>query len=177
MHWSLLFTIIAFVIYLVYNTIVIKKFGVPKSLSMTHYLWKGVNDKLFFAFPLMMFLMAGMLMPAWIEMSAGSPFQFLSFLAAAAIIFVGAAPSFKRSDLENSVHQWSAYLSAAFAILWIILVPNLWYIVAIVLALHVVVAVCTKTVKTSYIYWLESVAFFSTFISIVFYYFEHFYGV
>ena len=169
MHWSLLFTIIAFVIYLVYNTLAIKKFGVPKSLSITHYLWKGVNHKLFFAFPLMMFLMAGMLMPAWIEMSAGSPFQFLSFLAAAAIIFVGAAPSFKRSDLENSVHQWSAYLAAAFAILWIVLVPHLWYVVALVLALHVVVAICTKTIKTPYIYWLESVAFISTFISIVFY--------
>ena len=131
--------------------------------------WEGISDKLFFAFPLMMFLMAGMLMPAWIEMSEGNPFQFLSFLAAAGIIFVGAAPSFKRSDLENSVHQWSAYLAAAFAILWIVLVPHLWYIVAIVLTLHIVVAICTKTVKTSYIYWLESVAFISTFISIVFY--------
>jgi hypothetical protein len=125
----------------------------------------------------MMFLMAGMLMPAWIEISTGSPFQFLAFLAAAAIIFVGAAPSFKRSDLENSVHQWSAYLAAAFAILWIILVPHLWYIVVIVLVLHIVLAYCTKTIKTSYIYWLESVAFISTFISIVFYYFEHLYGV
>lgn len=177
MYWSLIFTIIAFVIYLVYNIFVIKKFGIPKSLSMTHYLWKGITDKLFFVFPLMMFLIAGMLMPSWIEISTGNTFQFLSFLSAATIIFVGASPSFKSSDLENSVHDWSAYLGTAFAILWIILVPHLWYIIVIVFVLHLVIAICTNTIKTSYIYWLESVTFISTFISIIFYYFKHYYGV
>jgi hypothetical protein len=64
----------------------------------------------------------------------------------------------------------SAYMCAGFAILWIILVTKLWWIILIVLALVVVAAILTKTWKTCYIYWLEMVAFVSTFISMIAYY-------
>jgi hypothetical protein len=83
--------------------------------------------------------------------------------------FVGAAPAFKSSSLENSVHQVSAYLCAAFALLWIILVTPYWYVILIVLGIVTALAIVTKTWKTSYIYWLEMVAFVSTFISILCY--------
>ena len=159
----------AIFLFLIYNIVTLLIFGVPKSLSMTYYLYKDRLDILKVLFPAMISMLVICLMPCWIQLSEGSPFQFLSFLSPAALLFVGFAPAFKSSDLENSVHQVSAYLCAAFAILWIILVTPFWYVILIVLGIVTALAIVTKTWKTSYIYWLEMVAFVSTFITILCY--------
>lgn len=159
----------AIFLFLIYNIVTLLIFGVPKSLSMTFYLFKERLDILKVLFPTMIAMLVICLMPCWIQISEGSNFQFLSFLSAASLGFVGAAPAFKSSSLENSVHQVSAYLCAAFALLWIILVTPYWYVILIVLGIVTALAIVTKTWKTSYIYWLEMVAFVSTFISILCY--------
>ena len=161
-----LFISLAILVFMIYNVIVLAIFGVPKSLSMTYYLYKD-NYKCGWVFPIMMYVMVALLMPNWITLSSGSTFQFLSFLAPTGILFVGTAPAFKSSSLENSVHQVSAYLAAAFSLLWIGLVTPFWYIIPIVLVLIALLAIVTRTIKSSYIYWLEMVAFLATFISIL----------
>jgi hypothetical protein len=161
--------IIAALIFVVYNIPTLLAFNVPKSLSMTYYLWQELNSKMKFAFPLMMYLVVAFMMPAWITMSEGSTWQFLSFLAPAALLFVGTAPAFKSSSLENTVHQVSAYLAAALAILWIVLVTPYWWVILIWLALVAIASIMTSTYKTSYLYWLELVAFGSTFTSTIAY--------
>ena len=160
----------AIFMFLIYNAVALLLFGVPKSLSMTYYLFKDRVETLRFLFPAMMTMLTVFLMPCWLEISEGSPFQFTAFLSAAGVLFVGAAPAFKSSSLENAVHQWSAYICAAAAIAWICLVTPYWWIILIVLGIIALLAIITKTVKSSYIYWLEMVAFISTFISIVTYY-------
>lgn len=160
----------AIFLYLIYNIIALVLFGVPKSLSMTYYLFKDKVDTLKFLFPSMMTLLTVFLMPCWLQISEGSPFQFTAFLSAAGVLFVGAAPAFMSSSLENMVHQVSAYVCAAAAIAWICLVTPYWWIILIVLGIVAALAIVTKTWKTSYIYWLETVAFVSTFISILVYY-------
>ena len=160
----------AIFMFFIYNVIALLLFGVPKSLSMTYYLFKERENVLKFLFPSMMTLLTFFLMPAWLDMSEGSPFQFLAFFSAAGILFVGAAPAFKESDMENVVHQFSDYFAAATAIAWICLVTPYWYVVLIVLGVIAAIAIVTKTWKTGYIYWLEMVAFVSTFISIIAYY-------
>jgi hypothetical protein len=158
------FVLIAFVIYFIYNLISIYKFGIPPSLSDTYYLYKKDKSWKRFLFPIMMISMASLLMPAWIDLSIGSNFQFMSFLACAGIIFVGAAPTFKNSEMEYKVHSISAYFAALMAILWIILVPKMWYVILIVAMIIAFTSIVTKSIKISYIYWLETIAFLSTFI-------------
>ena len=160
----------AIFMFIIYNAVALLLFGVPKSLSMTYYLFKDRVETLKWLFPSMMTLLTIFLMPCWLEISEGSPFQFTAFLSAAGVLFVGAAPAFKSSSLENMVHQVSAYICAAAAIAWICLVTPYWWIILIVLAVIALLAYITKTIKSSYIYWLEMVAFISTFISIVAYY-------
>lgn len=158
--------IIATTIFVAYNAVAIAFFGIPESLSMTYYLYKERFNK-GFLFPAMMYLVVAFMMPAWITMSEGSSFQFLSFLAPAGILFVGTAPAFLSSNLENMVHQVSAYLAAAFSLLWIILVTPYWWTIFVFLGLVELGAFLTKTYKTSYVYWLEMVAFGATFTSTI----------
>lgn len=159
--------IVAAVIFTIYNVAALAAFNVPKSLSMTYYLWQEDNSKLKFAFPLMMYLVVALMMPAWITLSEGSAFQFLAFLAPAAILFVGTAPAFKSSSLENAVHQVSAYLAAALSILWIILITPYWWVILMWLGLVILMSIFTSSYKSSYIYWLELAAFGSTFTSTI----------
>lgn len=160
----------AIFMFLIYNIVALVLFGVPKSLSMTYYLFKDRVESMKWLFPAMMTLLTFFLMPCWLEISEGSDFQFTAFLSAAGILFVGGAPAFKSSSLENAVHQFSAYFAAAAAIAWICLVTPYWYIVPIVFGIIAALAIVTKTVKSSYIYWLEMVAFISTFAAILAYY-------
>ena len=167
MNWILFCVVAAFVIYLVYNGVALKMFGVPKSLSMTYYLFEEKKKKLGIVFPIMMLSIAFLLLPAWLEISALSNLQFTAFLAAGGIMFTGAAPAFQSSSLEKKVHTGSAVVAAIFATLWVIFVAKMWYLILIwilSLSLH---AYTTKTVKSSYIYWFETVAFMSTFMSII----------
>ena len=169
MSWSLICVSIAFIIYLIYNGIAIKLFGIPESLSDTYYLYKEKKDWMRIFFPLMMFSMVGLLMPAWLEISTGSMLQFLAFLAAASIAFVGAAPTFKNGGMDYKVHSISSYCAAVFSILWVVLVSKLWIMPIIWFVFITLLAILTKTVKTSSIYWLETIAFMSTFMSIMIY--------
>ena len=160
--------ILATTTFVAYNAVSLANFGIPKSLSMTYYLWKNKCNR-GWLFCLMMYLVVALMMPAWITMSEGSNFQFLSFLAPAGILFVGSAPAFLSSDLENIVHQVSAYLAAAFSLLWIILVTPYWWIILVWVGIIAALAFFTKSVKTSYIYWLEMIAFGATFTSTIIY--------
>lgn len=168
--WTLICVSIAFAIYLIYNGFVIRLFGVPNSLSNTFYLYKQKRKWMRFLFPAMMVILVTLLLPAWLEISAGNVLQFLAFFAAAGLLFVGAAPAFMSSDLENKVHTYSAIGSVLFALLWIIFVSKTWFMIPIWFAVIALIAWLTKTWKSASIYWLENVAFMSTFTSILIYF-------
>lgn len=169
MEWTLILVLIAFTIYALYNIIVIGTLGLPWSLSETFYKLKEQKEWLKVFFPIMMILTSWLLLPAWLEISASTHLEFLAFLAAGGIMFTGAAPAFKKHNLENRVHSISALLSALFAIIWIICVSKLWWVLVAWLVLIALIAVITKTWKTSLIFWLETVAFLATFTSIILY--------
>lgn len=160
--------IIATTVFVAYNAAAIALFGIPESLSNTYYLYKEKYNK-GFLFPAMMYLVVAFMMPAWITMSEGSNFQFLAFLAPAAIAFVGTAPAFLSSDLENKVHSIAALIAAACSLLWVILVTPYWWTILVFLGLVALAAFLTKTYKTAYVYWLEMVAFGATFTSTIMY--------
>ena len=160
--------IAATAIYLTYNAICLTLFGISESLSNTYYLWKGKNGK-GYLFPLMMYAVVALMMPAWITMSEGSDFQFLAFLAPAAIAFVGTAPRFKSDDLENKVHSISAVIAAACSLAWVALVTPYWWVILVWLCIVAAIAVLTSSYKMALVYWLETIAFGATFTSTIAY--------
>ena len=160
--------IVAACIYVAYNAISLALFGVPESLSNTYYLWKERNGR-GYVFCLMMYIVVALMMPAWISLSEGSNFQFLAFLAPASIAFVGAAPRFKDTELENKVHSISAVIAAACSLAWVALVTPYWWMILICLGLFALESILTSSYKTCLVYWLEQVAFGATFTSAILY--------
>lgn len=160
--------IAATAIYLAYNAICLALFSIPESLSNTYYLWKERSNK-GYLFCLIMYAVVALMMPAWITLSEGSNFQFLAFLAPASIAFVGTAPRFKDGDLENKVHTISAIIAAACSLLWVVLFTPYWVLILGWFVCSAGFALITKTCKVSLVYWLEQVAFGSTFSAAIMY--------
>ena len=159
--------IVAAAIYIAYNAICLALFSIPESLSNTYYLWREKNGK-GWLFCLMMYLVVDLMMPAWISLSEGSDFQFLAFLAPASIAFVGTAPAFLGSDLENKVHTISAMIAAVCSLAWVILVTPYWWLILIWCG---IISGCLTITKSysCYTYWLETIAFGTTFTSAIIY--------
>ena len=169
----LILVLVSLGIFLTYNAVALKKFGVPSSLSNTFYLWNGVKKNLGYIFTGMMFSMAFTLLPAWLELgevvsSWSSYLNVLAFLGCASIAFVGAAPAFRGNKLEGTVHEVAAKLAAAASLAWCLVVCwQIMYVPIIAAGLVALGGVFTKTWKNASVYWLEMMAFGATFITVI----------
>ena len=156
-----------------YNVVSLKQFGIPKSLSETFYLWNSKKKNLGYVFTGMMFSMALTLVPAWLELgevisSWSTYLNPLVFFACAAIAFVGAAPAFRSNKMEGTVHEVSAKIAAACALIWCFAACyQIWYVPLSCIITVLIAGLCTKTFKKCSVYWLEMMAFAATFITII----------
>src|SRR5574344_1155765 len=98
--------------------------GVAESLSATYYKVKKP-----YLFQLALGLTGFLMMVYLLELTAGKWYQFLSFFATSALIFVAFAPDYKNM-LEGKVHVANAYISAGASVLLIILM-GYWYVPAL----------------------------------------------
>ena len=160
--------IVATCIYVAYNAISLALFCIPESLSDTYYLYKEKRNK-GWLFPLMMYAVVALMMPAWIALSEGSDFQFLAFLAPSAIAFVGTAPAFKSDDLENVVHTTAAIVAAICSLAWVAVFTPYWWIILVWFGFIALASILTSSYKSCLVYWLEQVAFGATFTSAIMY--------
>ena len=128
--------------------------GIDKSLSATYY---KVSKP--YLFQLALGLTGFLMMIYLLEMTAGKWYQFLSFFATSALIFVAFAPDYKNM-LEGKVHNVNAYISAFSSVLLLVLM-GYWYI-PILPALTAFFIIRKYGNKT---YWLEMVCFASIFIT------------
>ena len=104
-----------------------------------------------------------LMMLSLLEMTEGKWYQFLSFFATSALIFVAFAPDFKQM-LEGKVHVAAAMVSAIAALTLIVLM-GYWYvpILPFLVSILLIKKFGNKT------YWLEMVCFVSIFITALIY--------
>lgn len=130
--------------------------GVAESLSATYYKVKKP-----YLFQIVLGLTGFLMMIYLLEITAGKWYQFLSFFATSALIFVAFAPKFK-DILEWKVHVAAAMVSAIAALTLIVLM-GYWY-VPILPFLASVFIIRKWGNKT---YWLEMVCFSSIYLTAI----------
>ena len=128
--------------------------GVAESLSATYYKVKKP-----YLFQIALGLTGFLMMIYLLEITAGKWYQFLSFFATSALIFVAFAPDYKRI-LEGKVHTVNAYISAGSSVLLLVLM-GYWYVP--ILPFLVSVFLIKKWGNKTY--WLEMGCFASIFIT------------
>ena len=130
--------------------------GVAESLSATYYKVKKP-----YLFQIALGLTGFLMMIYLLEMTAGKWYQFLSFFATSALIFVAFAPDFKQM-LEGKVHVAAAMVSAIASLLLIVLL-GYWYVP--ILPFLVSVLIIKKWGNKTY--WFEMVCFASIYTTII----------
>ena len=146
----------------------IKCKGVPYSISETFY---RLEHKLWFGAT--MFLTAGLLMPAILEMTPES-YQFTAFLACAGMMLVGAAPNF-REGIERPIHIAGAILCLVFSQVWVALTCPWFLLVWIVyviytvamMARHVSDRALSDFLRTKPMFWVEVTALVVTYMVLI----------
>lgn len=112
---SIILIILNLIIFIGYNTYIIKKFGIPESLSATTYLM----GQYYWIFPLICGFFTFTILPVWL-IQYQSAWDVLKFFSCAGILFVGATPFFKK-QLDGKIHYTSAIISAVCFITWMII--------------------------------------------------------
>lgn len=132
--------------------------GTAESLSATYYKVKKP-----YLFQIALGLTGFLMMIYLLEMTAGKWYQFLSFFATSALIFVSFAPDYKQL-LEGKVHVAAAMTSAISSLLLIALM-GFWYvpILPFLASVFIIKKWGNKT------YWLEMVCFSSIYLTAIIY--------
>ena len=128
--------------------------GMAESLSATYYKVKKP-----YLFQLALGITGFLIMIYLLDVTAGKWYQFLSFFATSALIFVAFAPDYKQM-FEGKIHVAAAMVSAIAALTLIVLM-GYWYVP--VLPFLASVFIIRKWGNKTY--WLEMVCFSSIFIT------------
>lgn len=161
LYQSILFGI-SFVVFLVYFLWVYFNYGIQSSISNSFYIvWKqhpdNPNKRWWFTAALW-----GFSFPLAVIGVEAHP---LFFLAAALIIFVGAAPAFKSTRTQNLVHMVGAIGGISAAIVAFALLGQILTVGIIGIP---IIAVSSIQVKNT-TWWVETIAFIGTWIGLLAY--------
>lgn len=170
MIYELVLIICAVVVFAVYNITMVAMYDVPASLSETFYLLNDERKGYGYFFTAMMWLVAFLLLPAWVGISdrlGALECTPVAFASVASICFVGAAPAFRNLGMESNVHSFAAKLAAFFALAWCLVACwRIMYVPVIACVITLAFGYNSKTLRLCATYWLELAAYSATFVTL-----------
>lgn len=104
-----------------------------------------------------------LLIPVLLEQSNNNTWQFLGFLAPVSLILVGISPDYQTNKFSWWIHQIGAIATVIFISFYSILVPNLWWIILIIIAVAAIVSAITGF-KKYWMFWAEMAMYLATYI-------------
>lgn len=108
------------------------------------------------------FLASFILMPVLLEASCGKIWQFTGFLCCTCIMFIAFTPNYDHDKRVSTIHSTLALLGALWSILYIVFnAPQIWWIIPAYIVVCTIS--CLLTGLRTWNFWLEMVAFLSTY--------------
>ena len=156
----LILKLLAAILFWGFLAISIYRWGIPHSYSMLAYKWSKTT------WTTVTILIAFLITPILIELGALSAYQFLGFLTPVWLMLVATTPNFLTDKTQNTLHNTFTGLCVVSNLLWLTLVTHYIWVSILVVLLIAILALLTKSIKTSYIFWLEMIMFLTIFIII-----------
>lgn len=141
--------IISFGVFIAFLASMIAISGIPESFSDFYYRLEQKRKGAGWIFTITCWVIALSMLPSWVACS-GENIQFLAFLAAVGLCFVGGAPQFKDIGLARIVHFSGAITWATATVLWLIFSSTWWCLLAA--PLFAIIALFNKK---RWLFWLE----------------------
>lgn len=160
--------LLSLAIILTYVGVMVKRNGMPYSISDTFY---SLEHKGWFGFSMVATALS--LMPSILDFTPNN-YQFLAFLMCAGLMFVGAAPNFKKG-LDRPVHIAGASIAGLCSQIWIALIQP--YLLLLWIPFLIGVGIKMKKVwdgnlwssftKCKPLFWAEAIAFTTVYTSLI----------
>jgi hypothetical protein len=175
-------------IFILYVSLIIYKFGIPKSISESSYLLGKNGNLTFWAF------LTAVVLPMliyWLDITSTQSYQFIIFISCASLCFTAITGRFRGDEgkMQANIHTYGTILCAILAQLWaIISIPKFWILplclfpIAVSLGKYIKGSqrnididgfgktIYNNIVKTdSIVFWVEIVLFLMAYISIMWY--------
>lgn len=153
---------LALSMFILYLSVTYLVFGKSNSISYTVYQWNMLDKSLTAIFTVFCWSVAIPLLIYWIDYSP-TDWDFIPFIAATGLCFVGASPMFMSEEMERKVHVVATIVCASAAYLWTLMYGN--YIIGIFAIVLSLILYSTLKRETK-LYWLEIIAFANIFIQL-----------
>lgn len=158
--WYILITLSA-ILFFGFTILSIIKFGLLDCYSAYARKWQpNVYSKINW-WQIVTILSALLIIPVTIHTGNGSDYQFLGFLAPASLLLVGASPDYSTDLFQNVIHQFGAWSAVVFIIVYSIAIPNLLWIVAILMTIALIIGLVKQG---TLMFWAEMGMYLSTYI-------------
>ena len=162
----------AMILFILYNVIAILSFGIPESLTKTFYKYKEHHDSFKFMYYVFVALMCILLTPCWLKLSETNFAQDIAVISISTLLFMGASPIILKGEdtdkpLADLFEKLISYCCSTFFILWIVITTPYWWIILLTAAIVTLISISTESWNNCYTYWIEIIAFVSTFIAIL----------
>lgn len=162
------------VVFSIYVTDILSRFGIPANLSITYYLYERRHRNAGLLFPALIILICCTTIPIWIITSwkTGSVGKWcvgMPILAGICLLVVAFTARYKRWPKLINYHYTFAIIAAACAILWWWVLTRQITLVVLRLGLFatfMAAGVLTRTLKSCTLFWLELTAFYATFFTL-----------
>ena len=129
----------------------IVRYGLKDCFSRYSYRWETAPQALNW-WSLDLIASALMLMPIMLDLSVGSKWQFLGFLAPISMLLVGFTPRWATNNAQYIVHNVGVVLATLFSIAYAVIIPKTVWLILILGALA---GIATLIYKKAFIFWLE----------------------
>ena len=167
--WMYILTILSAVMLFGFMGIGVKKYGLLSCYSAYGPLWDKWHPKLNI-WSVITFISAALMVPALLEVSVFSAWQFLGFLAPVSLFWVAASPNYQTDKFANIMHQCGAWGAVVAAISYIVIISQLWGITLIwwiVAGLALAAVVLGLVFKGTLMLWGEIAVYSSIYSSML----------
>ena len=164
----LLCTLISMLLFIGFNAIGIKKFGLLSCYSAYGEKWIPLSPANLNIWSVVTIISALLLVPPMLATAVGSPIQFISFFAPLYLILVGLTPDYNSTNKKNIIHQIGAWGCVIGILIWLFAIVHEWVVILPVFVLMFVIAFGTRTFKESCCYYLEMGMYLATYLVLIF---------
>lgn len=164
------FTIASFILFAGFVVFGAAKFGLLRSYSAYAAKWDEAvpMESDTHLWSIVTIVCAFMMAIPMIEAGVGSPLQFLGLFTPGYLMAVGFTPKYETVRKQRIIHYVCTALCATAAMAWLIFVRHDSLYILCCAAVLGFAAYCSKTYRTSIVFWLEMIMFASVFTSLLF---------
>jgi hypothetical protein len=177
----ILLYVFSLIVFSLYVFVLLVKFGIPKSISESSYLY-GKNGKYIFWAGLTLVVLP--MLVYWLEITIGQSYQALVFLSCASLCFTAITGRFRGDEgkMQANIHTYGTIICAILAQLWAWFSISWFWIVSIIaFAIAILLGFENKGAqldlktneitndKNSVVFFVEMALFIFTFIAIFIY--------